>query len=191
MNAFDLMRTIGFGGGASAASSYFITSKSSVSFTLRAPVGYILHIDWGNGDAEDIAMTGSNIGRTKNYGSELEHIITFSGNGNAALEHITCNNNSFTSMSIELNLSLMYFDCSNNLLPSLNVSSNTQLRRLACGSNSLNSATINAVLSRLATNNVSNEHLICSGQSPAAPPTGQGIIDKATLINRGWIVTTD
>jgi hypothetical protein len=30
-----------------------------------------------------------------------------------------------------------------------------------------------------------------ASQTPPAPPTGQGINDKATLISRGWGISTD
>jgi hypothetical protein len=38
---------------------------------------------------------------------------------------------------------------------------------------------------------VSGKNISLSGQNPPAPPTGQGIIDKQTLINSGNFVTTD
>ena len=56
--------------------------------------------------------------------------------------------------------------------------------------NQLPSTQINKLLSELVTNGLS-DGLLYIPQAPAAPPTGQGVIDKATLISRGWTVTTD
>jgi hypothetical protein len=41
------------------------------------------------------------------------------------------------------------------------------------------------------TTNTALLSLILSGQTPPAPPTGQGIIDKQTLLNAGNYVVTD
>ena len=58
--------------------------------------------------------------------------------------------------------------------------------------NALNSNTINSLLNKFLTVLPASGKLIeLSGQNPPAPPTGQGIIDKQTLINTGNIVTTD
>lgn len=59
-------------------------------------------------------------------------------------------------------------------------------------SNALPSAQINSLLNKLTTVNSNPDKTInLSNQNPPAPPTGQGIIDKQTLINNGFNVITD
>jgi hypothetical protein len=57
--------------------------------------------------------------------------------------------------------------------------------------NQLSSTQINKVLNDLVNNGLNGGFLNTVNQTPPAPPTGQGIIDKATLISRGWTVGTD
>jgi hypothetical protein len=68
----------------------------------------------------------------------------------------------------------------------------TNFRRSVAG---LSTANVNTILAALVANNKNNGTLVInqflsSVYSPA-PPSGQGITDKATLISRGWGVTTD
>jgi len=56
--------------------------------------------------------------------------------------------------------------------------------------NALSSSQVNLILKRLL-NLSSNTGVRLDGQNPPAPPTGQGITDKATLIGRGVTVNTD
>jgi hypothetical protein len=78
-------------------------------------------------------------------------------------------------------------------LSDLNINSNSKLEFLWCQGNHLSSSTINAHLAKLVANNVTTgtRSYTSLSQTPAAPPTGQGITDKATLISRGWSVSTD
>lgn len=57
--------------------------------------------------------------------------------------------------------------------------------------NAFGSSTINDLLSRLLAANVTGLNIQLENQNPPAPPTGQGLIDKQTLINNGNTVTTD
>ena len=57
--------------------------------------------------------------------------------------------------------------------------------------NALPSSQINLILSRLLNLTSEKNFIDLSGQNPLAPPTGQGIIDKATLISRNFSVNTD
>jgi hypothetical protein len=58
--------------------------------------------------------------------------------------------------------------------------------------NSLPSSQINKILNKFLTlDTVDRKYISLSGQIPPAPPTGQGIIDKQTLINAGNSVSTD
>lgn len=57
--------------------------------------------------------------------------------------------------------------------------------------NNLTSAEVNSVLADLVANGLSGGNVTLDGQSVAAPPTGAGITDAATLVTNGWSVTTD
>ncbi len=57
--------------------------------------------------------------------------------------------------------------------------------------NSFPSSKINTYLAKFVAANVTGVNIDLSGQTPPAPPTGQGVNDKQTLINNGNTVTTD
>jgi hypothetical protein len=58
--------------------------------------------------------------------------------------------------------------------------------------NALSSSQINALLNKFLTvTPASGKRIDLYGQTPPAPPTGQGLIDKQTLINAGNTVSTD
>ena len=60
--------------------------------------------------------------------------------------------------------------------------------------NALTASSVNAILAACvgqAGDFFDGATLNLSGQTPPAPPTGQGLTDKATLISAGWTVTTD
>jgi hypothetical protein len=66
--------------------------------------------------------------------------------------------------------------------------------RFYVSGNAFSSSTVNGLLAELAAINpsISTWRIRLEGQIPPAPPTGQGILDKATLINNGNpIVETD
>jgi hypothetical protein len=156
MNAFDLMKITGFGA-ASVPSSCFVTAKSSVRFAVRAPGGNSLHIDWDNGDSEDIEMTGDNITVTKDYGSGGNRTIRFSGNGNTALNYLECYGNLITSLDVSKNTALTELYCGSNSLTALDVSKNTALNKLSCSYNCL--STLNV------TSNIALHYLHCGWNS--------------------------
>ena len=137
MNAFQLMKKIGYGGGSGTSYSEFVTTASSVNFYFTAPSGTTLHIDWGNGDSEDVSMTGSSVNKTKNYGSAGTRTIKLSGNGNTGLTSIVCYNNSLTSIDVSKNTALTLLSCRDNSLTSLNLSNNPALTFLNCYYNSI------------------------------------------------------
>jgi len=61
-----------------------------------------------------------------------------------------------------------------------------------CSFNAFPESQINTLLNKLTTVNPNPEQIIeVSNQNPPAPPSGQGLIDKQTLINNGFIVITD
>lgn len=80
---------------------------------------------------------------------------------------------------------------SNIDLPSLSSVYNQQAS-LNFDNNALPSSQVNLILSRIL--NISpaaGKYIQLQGQTPPAPPTGQGLIDKATLISRGNDVASD
>jgi hypothetical protein len=58
--------------------------------------------------------------------------------------------------------------------------------------NQLNSTAVNAILAAfVAANKTTGTRILNLGGTGNSAPTGQGITDKATLISRGWTVTTN
>lgn len=85
----------------------------------------------------------------------------------------------------------MTLACNNNGLTMLNIAQNTALKYLAAYSNKFTSDVVNNILASLVSNAKTNGTLDINYQEISAPPTGQGLVDKQTLIDRGWTVTTD
>ena len=82
----------------------------------------------------------------------------------------------------------------NHLLFSISISALQKIGdNFYLNDNALTSAKINSILARLVNINpsVTGQYINLSNQTPAAPPTGQGITDKATLIANGNSVYTD
>jgi hypothetical protein len=75
-------------------------------------------------------------------------------------------------------------------LSTISIIPNSTLKYLNLTNNTIHSTFINTLLSVLVTNNVSGGVAYLQ-QTPVAPPLGQGLTDKATLISRGWTVITD
>jgi hypothetical protein len=68
----------------------------------------------------------------------------------------------------------------------------TYSQYLTLSGGALPSSQINAVLKKmLSVTPATGKNIYLNGQTPPAPPTGQGIIDKTTLINAGNEVSTD
>jgi hypothetical protein len=90
-----------------------------------------------------------------------------------------------------------------NTIESLTISGNKSLSSIGIPSlvtansinfenNSLTTIQVNSLLNKLLSINPSSgKNINIEGQTPFAPPTGQGIMDKATLINTGNNVVTD
>lgn len=119
--------------------------------------------------------------------------------------------------SLNNNTSLQYFHCGScfNITGSIpSLSSNTSLTNFYCFFNKLNnfaggsvsntlgdfqaqnndlpSSAVNAILAAfVAANRTTGTRILNLGGTGNAAPTGQGITDKATLISRGWTVTTN
>lgn len=80
----------------------------------------------------------------------------------------------------------------NLLLTSIGLPLLSNCESLVLERNALPSSQINSILNKLLTViPPTGKYIQLSGQTPPAPPTGQGIIDKQTLINAGNSVYTD
>ena len=73
----------------------------------------------------------------------------------------------------------------------LDQSALTNINGMEIDVNQLSSTQINKVLNDLVNNGLTGGFVATYSQTPPAPPTGQGILDKAILISRGWTVQTD
>ena len=106
------------------------------------------------------------------------------------------NNNNLQSISFPVLSTASSLTFSDNSLSSLSLPALTKIESgyLNASTNSLPSSAVNSLLNKfltVQTTNTAQLSLILSGQTPPAPPTGQGIIDKQTLINAGNYVVTD
>lgn len=107
------------------------------------------------------------------------------------LTSLDCKGNALSALDISNNANLVTLACNNNGLTMLNIAQNTALKYLAAYSNKFTSDVVNNILASLVSNAKTNGTLDINYQEISAPPTGQGLIDKQTLIDRGWTVTTD
>ena len=106
------------------------------------------------------------------------------------LTRIECISDELRSLDIGIHAALTSLNCYGNYLFTLDISNCPLLSDLDCGQNRLPSSEINSILANLVAHGLDNGVLRCC-QYNAASPTGQGLIDKQTLIDRGWTVTTD
>lgn len=106
------------------------------------------------------------------------------------------NNASLTSISLPSLSYVSFFTILYNpVLTSIDLSSLTSVvdnfSADSFNNNALPSSQINLLLSRLVNTSVTKNYINLAGQNPPAPPTGQGILDKATLVSRGNNLETD
>ena len=142
--------------------------------------------------AEGINVSSNNILSSVNFQSlrsVLKNQLSFSSNG--ALTSL-----SFPQLQSVPGVGIY----NNNNLTSIQLPSLTNFNALEFGeyyfslyNNKLPSSQINTLLNKLVnlTPSLTGSYISLSGQNPAAPPTGQGLTDKATLISRGNQVSTD
>ena len=102
-------------------------------------------------------------------------------------------NNSLTSILLPVLKTLNYCNINSNpKLASLGITSLSVVQELSLYGNAFPSSQINIILNKLLTvTPATGKYINLSGQVPPAPPTGQGIINKQTLINAGNSVYTD
>lgn len=107
------------------------------------------------------------------------------------------NNSNLTTVNFPLLRSIKDINATYNpKLTFIGISSLTSIgddyANLRFNNNALPSSQINTILNKFLTvTPATGKQITLSGQTPPAPPTGQGIIDKQTLINSGNSVTTD
>lgn len=173
---------------------------------VKVYVEGVATIDWGDGNVENFDSESAN-----HYYAESEefYFVTITGTptGFDEMEYglvreIKNVPSSLTYLSVPAHVEVMEI---NNLagLQSLSISGGTptfanlvlptinQLTYVSANDLLLSSATVNAVLANLVANEMEEGSVNLSGQTPPAPPTGQGIVDKGILEGRGWTVTVD
>lgn len=132
-------------------------------------------VDWGDGSA--LGYYNIDAGP-----AEISHIFT----SNSIFDVIV-----YTQDPININTIVSNSDKGNFLMLEVDYSKLINLNSVDVYGNQLPSTQINKLLSELVANGLFGGYLNTTTQSPLAPPTGQGLIDKATLISRGWTVATD
>ncbi len=138
------------------------------------------------------AFTGGgsvNISNNPSLPSLALPMFSSSVNGNVSI----VNNTVLTSISLPTLKSTSEINIQLNLLltsiafPSLTSNSGIYLRN-----NALTTSNINSLLNKMLTVSPTvPKNIELYGQTPPAPPTGQGIIDRQTLLNAGNTVYTD
>ena len=101
-------------------------------------------------------------------------------------------NNLLTSVSFPILTSSDIGIDANPSLTNLSFPNLITCKNFSSFGNSLTVNSVNTILNKLVTVSPSSgKSIFLSEQNPPAPPTGQGIIDKQTLINAGNNVSTD
>jgi len=124
----------------------------------------------------------------------------FTGNlpslsSNIFLQYFRGQDNQFTGSipSLSLNSNLIEFWCQNNQLTGfVGGSVSNTLGNFQAQNNQLSTTAVNDILAAfVAANRTTGTRILNLGGTGNATPTGQGLVDKQTLINRGWTVTTN
>jgi len=113
--------------------------------------------------------------------------------------YLSIGNNAISAISLPQLFEATQLNFNGNSLSSISLpslitmpapNSNGQVQFTA-NSNQLNNNSVNQILAMLVSFNLTNGNISLQGQTPPAPPTGQGLIDKQTLIDNGCSVFTD
>lgn len=104
---------------------------------------------------------------------------------------LNCEFNDVNAIDVSNCPALNSLVCQGNNLKILNIARNPLITNLDANSCFLSVAQINAILAALVAAGLHNGTAVMNTQDTPAPPSGQGITDKATLVSRGWTVTTD
>jgi len=182
LSALTTIKGTGLSFRAAAIDVTSLTTASTVSFTGINLATLNLN-----------ALTSGNIGLSSTGLTQLTiPNLTIGG------LHVT-SNSALTQISVP---NLVTFDAQN---PGFNIENNSHLTQLSFPSvatiinyanillrnNALPSTTVNGILHDLLDLTQSGYSPYINGQIPSAPPTGQGIIDKQTLIGQGNSIYTD
>ena len=112
-----------------------------------------------------------------------------------ALTSFYCHNNQLTGSipSLSSNTALTLFGCYSNQLTGFSGGTvSATLGDFQAQNNLLSASAVNAILAAfVAANKTTGTRILNLGGTGNAAPTGQGITDKATLVSRGWTVTTN
>jgi hypothetical protein len=135
---------------------------------------YPITIDWGDGTIETLPVNDS---------FNLEHVYP-------TLDYYTISIKNIGAGSVTLSLSQIPVDTINNINKLFEATSSAGMYIGYCN---ITSDEVNNILRQFVVSNIynSNTYIDLSNNTPPAPPTGQGILDKATLITGGAAVTTD
>ena len=117
-------------------------------------------------------------------------------NNNTALGTFACYTNQLTGSipSLNNNTALTAFYCYSNQLTGVETgfAVTPSLGDFQVQNNNLTAAAVNAILAAfVAANRTTGTRILNLGGTGNAAPTGQGLTDKATLVSRGWTVTTN
>jgi hypothetical protein len=135
---------------------------------------FTMYVDWGDGSA------------LQAYASDVDQFLS----------HVFTSNSIF-DVKVYLQdplviYSVILIDTLGNFhLLEVDISAMEAATDIDLSGNQLSSTQVNNVLAQFVSNGAYSGALNINNQTPPAPPTGQGIIDKATLISRLWFVGTD
>lgn len=124
----------------------------------------------------------------------LEHsLVGINISTNTSLTAVAIYEGPLASIDLSNNIELEILTLDENALSTLNIAANTALTQVSAIANSLSVSAVNGILSDLDTNGLSNGVVDISGGTNAAPTVGppNGIAAKASLIGKGWSVTTN
>lgn len=195
-----------------SASGYTITNASGLytpynpfagvqgSIDFSYVIGFTFKVDNRAGNAGD--MNGAQIG-----GIACSIIVDWGDGSNLGYYNIdtspadifhTFSSNSIFDVTVyiqdptNINTIVSTSDKGNFLMLEVDYSKLVNLGYIDIIQNKLPSTQVNKLLSELVANGLFSGTLDVSQQTPPAPPTGQGLIDKDTLVNdRSWTVSTD
>lgn len=108
------------------------------------------------------------------------------------LNNFDCGGCSLTDLDVSLNPLLTLFVVTVNAgITAVNVATNPALMTVQMGFCSLTQDAVNAILIALDGFGTLNGTVTLNNQTPPAPPSGAGIAAAASLVGKGWAVTTD
>jgi len=114
---------------------------------------------------------------------------------NTALTYFSCNTNQLTGSipSLATNTALTYFNCATNQLTGYAGGGvSITLGEFYAQNNLLTQAAVDAILADfVAANKTTGTRILNLGGTGNATPSAGGLADKATLVSRGWTVTTN